>query len=75
MTQITNELMYEILKPIQTCLDSMDRGLKDPAQGQLRLREGLNNFHRGTIRLEGQVIDANNRLERLEKRFETVQIN
>ena len=32
-------------------------------------------FHRDAIRLEVQVSDVSNRLERLEKRFETVQIN
>jgi septation ring formation regulator EzrA len=75
MIQITNELMYEILKSIQARLETMDKGLKDIAHGQIRLREDLNNFHRDTIRLEVQVSDVSNRLERLEKRFETVQIN
>ena len=75
MTQITNELMYEILKSIQARLETMDRSLKDLAHGQIRLREDLNNFHRDAIRLEVQVSDVGNRLERLEKRFETVQIN
>ena len=75
MTQITNELMFEVLKAIQARLDTMDRSLKDLAHGQIRLREDLNNFHRDTIRLEVQVADVGNRLERLEKRFETVQIN
>jgi hypothetical protein len=75
MTQITNELMYEVLKSIQARLDAMDRSLKDLAHGQIRLREDLNNFHRDAIRLEVQVSDVNNRLERLEKRFETVQVN
>ncbi len=75
MNQITNELLYEILKSIQGRLDSMDRNLKDLGHGQIRLREDLNNFHRDAIRLEGQVVDVSNRLERLEKRFENVQIN
>jgi len=75
MTQITNELMYEILKSIQARLETMDRSLKDLTHGQIRLREDLNNFHRDAIRLEVQVSDVGNRLERLEKRFETVQIN
>jgi hypothetical protein len=75
MTLVTNELMYEVLKSVQARLDSMDRSLKDLAHGQIRLREDLNNFHRDAIRLEVQVSDVNNRLERLEKRFETVQVN
>jgi archaellum component FlaC len=75
MTEITNELMYEILKSIQGRLETMDKSLKDLAHGQIRVREDLNNFHRDAIRLESQVSDLGNRLERLEKRFETVQIN
>jgi len=67
--------MYEVLKAVQARLDSMDRSLKDLAHGQIRLREDLNNFHRDAIRLEVQVSDVNNRLERLEKRFETVWVN
>lgn len=75
MTQITNELMFEILKSIQAKIESMDRGMKDLAQGQIRVREDLNNFHRDTIRLESQLADISHRLERVEKRFDTVQIN
>lgn len=75
MTAITNELMFEVLKSIQSRLDGMDRSLKDLAHGQIRLREDLNNFHRDTIRLEVQVADVSNRLERIEKRFDTVRIN
>ena len=39
MTEVTNELMYEILKSIQARLDAMDRSLKDLAHGQIRFRE------------------------------------
>jgi septal ring factor EnvC (AmiA/AmiB activator) len=75
MSEITNELMFEVLKSIQGRLETMERSLKDLAHGQIRVREDLNNFHRDAIRLESQVSDVGNRLERLEKRFETVQIN
>jgi len=75
MSQITNELMYEVLKSIQARLDVMSQGLKDLAHGQIRLREDLNNFHRDTIRMEVQFIDFANRLERIEKRFEMSDLN
>lgn len=75
MSNVTNELMYEVLKSIQVRLDSMDRSIKDLAHGQMRVREDLNNFHRDTIRLEGHVAELSNRLERIERLMETVQIN
>jgi septal ring factor EnvC (AmiA/AmiB activator) len=75
MVEISNDLIFEILKSVQSRLDSMDKSLKDLAQGQIRVREDLNNFHRDTIRLESQIADVNVRLERIEKRFEAVQVN
>lgn len=75
MTEVTNDLMFQVLKSVQARLDGMDKSLRDLAQGQIRVREDLNNFHRDTIRLESQIADVGTRLERIEKRFETVQIN
>ena len=75
MATITNELMYEVLKSIQARLDAMDRSIKELAHGQIRVREDLNNFHRDTIRLEVQIAEVDNRLERIEKRIETVRLN
>lgn len=69
MAEITNELMFEILKSIQLRLDGMDRHLKDIAHGQIRIREDLNNFHRDAIRLETQVAEVTTRLERIEIRL------
>jgi hypothetical protein len=69
MTEITNELVYEVLKAVQGRVDSMDKTLKDVAHGQIRIREDLNNFHRDTIRLEAQFADVTNRLERIETRL------
>jgi septal ring factor EnvC (AmiA/AmiB activator) len=75
MAEVTNDLIFQVLKSVQSRLDSMDKSLKDLAQGQIRVREDLNNFHRDTIRLESQIADINMRLERTEKRFEAVQVN
>jgi septal ring factor EnvC (AmiA/AmiB activator) len=75
MAEITTDLIFQVLKSVQSRLDSMDKSLKDLAQGQIRVREDLNNFHRDTIRLESQIADINVRLERIEKRFEAVQVN
>lgn len=69
MADITNELMFEILKSIQLRLDSMDRNLRDIAHSQIRVREDLNNFHRDAIRLESQVAEVTTRLDRIETRL------
>ena len=69
MVDITNELMFEILKSIQLRLDGMDRSLKDIVHGQIRLREDLNNSHRDSIRLESQVAEVTTRLDRIEARL------
>jgi hypothetical protein len=69
MPQITNELMYEVLKAIQARVDGMDKILKDLAHGQIRIREDLNNFQRDTIRLDTRFTDVSNRLERIEIRL------
>ena len=75
MTNITNELMYEVLKSIQTRMDGIERALKDLAHGQIRLREDLNSFHRDAIRLEVHLSELDTRLDRIEKRMETVRVN
>ena len=72
MAEITNELMFEVLKSIQHRLDGVDRNLKDIVHGQIRIREDLNNFHRDAIRLESQVADVTTRLERIEARLNLV---
>ena len=69
MTEITNELMFEVLKSMQHRLDGMDRHLRDIVHGQIRIREDLNNFHRDAIRLEAQVAEVTNRLERIDARL------
>lgn len=66
MAEISNELMLESLKSIQHRLEGVDRQLTDIAHGQIRIREDLNNFHRDAIRLETQVREVTNRLERIE---------
>lgn len=75
MTTITNELMFEILKSIQTTVADVKAAQTEHARQLLRVREDINNFHRDTIRLESQLADISHRLERVEKRFDTVQIN
>lgn len=67
--------MFEILKSIQTTVADVKAAQTEHARQLLRVREDINNFHRDTIRLESQLADISHRLERVEKRFDTVQIN
>ena len=40
MAEITNDLMFEVLKSMQHRLDGIDCHLKDFVHGQIRLRDG-----------------------------------
>ena len=70
MTDVTNALMYEILKSIQAKLDHQDKVLADVLQGQLRLRQDLHNFHGDSLRLETQVAELSMRIDRVQKRLD-----
>ncbi len=69
MTEVTNELMHEILKDLQSRADRHETLLRDIAHGQLRLREDLHNFHGDSLRLEAQVAALTVRLDRIESRL------
>jgi septation ring formation regulator EzrA len=69
MTEITNELMFEILKSIQLRLDGMDRHLKDLVHGQIRLREEVNGLRGDDLRRETLQTQMDHRLERIEARL------
>lgn len=70
MVDINNELMFEILKSIQSKLDQNDKVYSELLRGQLRLREDLHNFHGDSLRLESQVVELSMRIDRIQKRLE-----
>ncbi|MCK9993777.1 MAG: hypothetical protein Dbin4_02297 [Alphaproteobacteria bacterium] len=66
---VTNELIFEILKAIQEKLDRHERILKDLQAGQIRIREELNGLRGDDIRREVLQAQMDHRLERIEKRL------
>jgi len=66
---ITNELMYEVLKAIQDKLDRHERILKDLQTGQIRIREELNGLRGDDLRRETMQAHMDHRLDRIEKRL------
>lgn len=66
---VTNELIYEVLKHIQDRLERHERILKDLQAGQIRLREELNALRGDDIRREVLQAQMDHRLERIEKRL------
>ena len=66
---VTNELIYEVLKQIQEKLERHERILKDLQAGQIRVREELNGLRGDDIRREVLQAQMDHRLERIEKRL------
>ena len=70
---VTNELMFEVLKAIQSKLDRHDDVLKDIQEGQLRLREDVHRVEGSQLRAERQMAGIEVRLDRIEDRFNMVE--
>jgi chromosome segregation ATPase len=76
MTQITNELMFEILKQLQAGMAEIKAILTDHTRQFLRVREDINNVREDIgnlrtddLRLETMQVQMNTRLERIETRL------
>lgn len=69
MAEITNELMFEVMKAMQHRLDGIDRHLKDILHGQIRLREEVNGLRGDDLRRETLQAQMDSRLERIENRL------
>jgi septation ring formation regulator EzrA len=76
MPQITNELIYEILKKLQTDVAELKTTLTDHTRQLLRIREDINsvredinNLRRDDVRQETMQVQMDTRLERIERRL------
>lgn len=69
---VTNELIYEVLKTIQSRLERQEDLLKELHEGQLRTREDANAVRGDVLRLERQLASLDVRLGRIEKRLNLV---
>ena len=66
---VTNELIFDVLKQIQERLSRHELMLKDLQAGQVRIREELNGLRGDDIRREIQQARMDQRLERIENRL------
>jgi hypothetical protein len=66
---ITNELMYEVLKRMQTDIAVIKAEVSDVKAMQLRLREDFNRFEGDLLRFERIESGTQLRLDRIETRL------
>ena len=72
MSEITNELIYEVLKNIQKRLDKHDHQFADLQRGMLQLREDVHSLRGDRIHYDKYFADIEARLDRVEKRLDLV---
>ncbi len=66
---VTNELIFEVLKQIQDRLAKIELSLADHTRQFIRIREELNGLRGDDIRREIQQARMDQRLERIENRL------
>jgi hypothetical protein len=66
---VTNELIYEVLKQLQAGQAEMKVALADHTRQLIRIREDINNLRGDDLRLETLHAQMDVRLERIEKRL------
>lgn len=66
---ITNELLYEVLKKIQTDIAALKMDLSDVKGSILQLREDVHRFEGGMLRIERMDAGTQLRLDRIETRL------
>jgi hypothetical protein len=66
---VTNELLYEILKQLQSGQAEIKAVLADHTRQLLRIREDINNLRSDDLRREAMQAQMDVRLERIETRI------
>jgi septal ring factor EnvC (AmiA/AmiB activator) len=72
MAEVTNELLYEVLKKLQTDMSEVKKTLSDHDQQFIALREQLHAVHGDILRIERQGASFSHPLERIEQRLQLV---
>ncbi|EKF19690.1 hypothetical protein [Nitratireductor pacificus] len=68
MGEVTNELLYEVLKSVQGRLDKMDAGQSEIRQELISMRGHLIAIQQDTHNIYGMLARHEDRLERIELR-------
>jgi len=69
MPQITNELIYKILKHLQTGQAEIKSVLAEHTRQMIKIREDINDLRGDDLRYESVQAQMMNRLERIESRL------
>jgi hypothetical protein len=69
MTQITNELIYEVLKQLQSGLAEIKATQADQNRQLIRIREDINGLRGDDLRRETMQAQMDTRLQRIENRL------
>ncbi len=69
MTQITNELIYEVLKQLQSGLSEIKTTQADQNRQLIRIREDINGLRGDDLRRETMQAQMDTRLQRIENRL------
>ncbi|HTO30062.1 MAG TPA: hypothetical protein VL202_02600 [Pararhizobium sp.] len=70
MAEVTNELMYELLKRIQVDISSLKEGQRDLRHDNLSLRNQFHTMQGDINNLRGSIAHIEDRLDRIENRLE-----
>jgi archaellum component FlaC len=72
MAQVTNELMYEVLKRVQERLDHIEDGVRD-INGQLNaMRDHMSAQNKDVANIYNKLVGHEMRLERIERRLDLI---
>jgi hypothetical protein len=70
MAEITNELIYELLKRMQADIANLKEGQRDLRQDNLSIRNQLHSLQGDVNNLRASVGHIETRLDRIENRFD-----
>lgn len=72
MAEVTNELLLEVLKRVQGCLDRIDDGMRE-LNGQLHaMREHMLATQKDISNIYDRLVGHDLRLERIERRLDLI---
>jgi len=70
MAEVTNELLYEVLKKLQADMAEVKKTLSDHGHQFIRIREEINALRGDDLRRESMQAQMDHRLERIEHRLQ-----
>ena len=70
MAEVTNELLYEVLKSIHTRMDKLDTGLSDLRSEMITMRGAIVTVQQDINNIYGILARHETRLDRIENRLE-----